>query len=367
MENVKLDKQNKQDTAVIVGGSLAGLMAAIALSEQGIYVTVLEKAKEDVRSGAGLQVDGDSFNQTKIEGKLKQLASYGESTVHLWSSIESRLRQEAHRDPNITLHFSTRVESVDQNQESAWAETEKGQLFEGDILIGADGHRSLVRKKVAPDHPDAEYAGYVVWMSSVPETELPKNKRPNPQGQKVEMLNTVGGLMFGSVIEDEDEVRRIGCTWYDNTKTELLQRTGAVEGKFVHHTLDGSDIPQKDIDVLVDEAKARWPEPWRTATIHAIKSRDFMGIPIKEYVPETLINDRLAIVGDAAHVPAPITAGGFNESLKDAAVLSECASDGLKGSKANETLKEYESRRLKKVQRMVESGRSFSRSFGRYK
>lgn len=366
MTHIKLNKDKQHDSAVIIGGSLSGLMTALALSQQGIRVTVLEKSKEGARSGATLKVDGYSPNQTEIEKKLKLLVSGGETSVELWSSIELRLRNAAHADPNISLRYNTRVLSVDQNEQVAWAEAEDGQLFQGDILIGADGHRSMVRQKVAPSHPHAEFAGYVVWMASFPENELEENKRPVPDEKQVKIFNDIGGFLFGSVIEVENQTRRIGCTWYDNTQTELLYRLGAVEGKFVYYSIQGSDIPEKDLDILAEQAKGDWPEPWRTATLHAIRSRNFIGVPIKEYVPVKLMHGRFAIVGDAAHVPSPITTGGFNQSLIDAAVLSECVSDGLQGSKATTSLEKYESRRLKKVQEMVESGCEFSRSFGRY-
>ena len=366
LTHIKVNKQKQHDSAIVVGGSLSGLMTALALSEQGISVTVLEKSKEGARSGAGIQVNGYSLNQSKIEKKLKQLASGGKSTVELWSSIESRLRKNAHEDPNITLHYNTRVLSVDQNESCAWAETEDGQLFKGDILIGADGHRSMVRKKVAPHHPDAEFAGFVVWMSAFLESELPEDKRPDPHGPQVKIPNSSGGFLFGSVIEVENETRRISCTWYDNTQTELLYGLGAVQGNFVHHSVEGSEIPEKDLDILAGHAEANWPEPWRTATLHAIRSRNLIGVPIKEYVPVKLIHGRFALVGDAAHVPSPVTASGFNEALKDAVVLSECASSGLQGSNSSATLEKYESLRLEKMQQMVESGRSFSKSFGRY-
>lgn len=366
MDHINIIKHKQHDSAVIVGGSLSGLMTALALSQQGIRVTVLEKSKEGLRSGASLHVDGYSINQTEIEEKLKRLVSDGKSSVQLWSSIESRLRKSAHNDPNITLHYNTRVLSVDQDDHSAWSKTSEGKLFEGDILIGADGHRSMVRKHVAPQHPDAEFAGYVVWMTSFPENELPENNRPDPNGKQVKILNPIGGSLFGSVIECENETRRIACTWYDNTQTELLYRLGAVQGKLVHHSVQGSEIPENDLDILAEQAKINWPEPWRAATLHAIQSRNFIGVPIKEYVPVKLMHGRFAIVGDAAHVPGPTTTRGFNESLIDAAVLSECASEGLLGPKASEALEKYESLRLIKMQKMVESGRIFSRSFGRY-
>ena len=366
MANINVDKQIKNSSAIIVGGSLSGLMTAIALSHQGIKVTVLEKSKEGSGLGAGLQIHGYSPNQTKIEKKLKQLVSEGESSVQLWSSIESRLRKYALNDPNIDLYYSSRVVSIDQDENSAWAETHSGKLFRADILIGADGHRSMVRKKVAPDHVDAKFAGYVVWMSTFPEDELEKGKRPNANEDQVKIFNNRDGFLFGAVITDSHGSRCISCTWYDNSQTELLYRLGAVQGDFVHHSIHGKEIPHNDIEILANQAKLDWSEPWLSATLHAIQSRNFIGVPIKEYVPEKLTNGRFAIVGDAAHVPSPITTSGFNEALKDAVVLSECASEGLQDFKANTALEKYELLRLEKMQQMVESGQEFSRIFGRY-
>lgn len=366
LNSIKNEIQKDRNTAIVIGGSLSGLMVALALAEEGIQVSVLEKAIEGVRAGAGLRVDGSSFSQSKTEKKLREIVSQGKSTVELWTNIEARLRQEAHNNPKINLYFDTRVIEVNQNETLAWAKTNEDVMFEADILIGADGHSSMVRDLIAPHHQDARFAGYLAWMASVSETELPNNIRFEARGNDVEMFNSSGGFMFASVIESDDKIKRVGCTWYDNTKTSLLERLGAVEGKLVHHSLKGSDLEESDIQALIKEAQLKWPEPWKTITTQAIESRNFIGIPIKEYVPEKLVDKRLALVGDAAHVPAPITASGFNESLKDAAILSDCLAKGLKGNLAITGLKAYESRRLKTVQDMVRSGQSFSRSFGNY-
>ena len=367
MRHLQNDLYWKRDTAIIVGGSLSGLMTAISLAEEDIQVIVIEKTKEGARTGAGLQVDGTTFFQSKTEKRLRNLASSGKFTVELWSSIESRLREEAHNEASISLYFDTQVEAVGQSDQSAWAETDKGDVFYADILIGADGHRSLVREKIAPEKPNADFAGYLVWMASIPESELPEDSRPVRTDGDVKMMNSADGFLFGSVMDDKEGVTRVGCTWYDNSQTELLYRLGAVKDGVVQHTIDGEDLPEADLDELIKKSKTNWPEPWRTATHHAIRSRKFLGTPIKEYVPERLVDGRLGLIGDAAHVPAPITASGFNDSLKDAVVLGECAAKGLEASKAFQALRDYEDERLEKVQRMVESGNSFSRSFGRYR
>src|SRR5699024_10771044 len=95
---------------------------------------------------------------------LRKLASGGKSSVQLWSSIEKRLRNEVEKSSKINLIYHSRVESIDQNEDYSSVMTEAGTHYKSDILIGADGHRSLVRQYIAPNNPDATYAGYIVWI-----------------------------------------------------------------------------------------------------------------------------------------------------------------------------------------------------------
>lgn len=368
-----MERQNhaKKGSAIVVGASLSGLMAAIALAREGICVTILEKSTEDRPIGAGLQVDGAILIQTKTEKLLRNLASRGKRSVQLWGSIESRLRTEARADKRINIHYHTRVQSVDQNNDSTWVVTDRGEQFHGDILIGADGHRSVVRRHVAPHKPNATFAGFIVWIAAVDEKDLPEYARPHSQSQKVTMLDGgIDGFLFGSILDRQDDSlatnnRRIGCAWYDNSRNELFRQLGCIEGMVVQHSLDGTNIPEETLLALIDQASVKWPEPWSSVTVHALKTRNVTGIPIKEYVPDNLVNGRIALVGDAAHVPAPITASGFNESLQDAVALGKSVSKDIKGNEAIKALKKYESNRLSKVQQMVQSGKWFSQSFGR--
>jgi 2-polyprenyl-6-methoxyphenol hydroxylase-like FAD-dependent oxidoreductase len=88
-------------------------------------------------------------------------------------------------------------------------------------------------------------------------------------------------------------------------------------------------------------------------------------LPIGEYIPQKLVNGRIGLVGDAAHLMTPLTAMGFNAALHDAASLADCVSNGVVGEQAAKALLAYESERLKTVRQLVQSGQSFSRSFGR--
>lgn len=370
MNHTNLNNEIEHESAIIVGASLSGLMTGIALAREGLYVTILEKVGEEQRTGSGLQVDGGTFEMSKTGRLLRKLASGGKSSVQLWSSIESRLRTEALQDGKIAIQYNTKVEEVNQDENAAWVVTEHGETLRASMVIGADGHRSLVREHIAPHKPHATYAGYIVWIvDPIDELELPEERRPSPHDLGVNMMHGPNGFMFGNVLVTDDGSssgkRSIGCAWYDNSRTDLLYRLGCVKNNIVHHSLKGPDIPEDTLNELAELTKGYWREPWLSATLHALENRTLTGIPIKEYVPERLVKGRVAIIGDAAHVPAPITASGFNESLEDAIALGKCVAKEMSGNDAIDALEKYENQRLNKVRQMVLSGQSYSRSFGR--
>lgn len=364
-------KNNNRSNAIVVGASLSGLMAGIALAREGLTVTILEKSGDEQRTGSGLQVSGGMFERSKTGKLLRKLASGGKKSVQLWSAIEFRLRRQALSESNITILYNTRVDSVYQDADSTWITTHDGDTFYSDLLIGADGHRSMVREHVSPHNSDAIFAGYVVWIiDTVREDDIPHEHRPVNQGSGVNMFNGPNGFLFGNILDSDDgslgsNNRRIGCAWYDNSRSDILYQLGCVKGDVVQHSLKGPDIPDDTISALMQHANDIWPEPFKSATLYALETRKLTGIPIKEYVPDKLVNGRIALIGDAAHVPAPITASGFNESLEDAVSLGKCVAKGVEGDAAAEALDKYESLRLDKVRQMVLSGKSFSQSFGR--
>jgi len=362
--------EKANESAVIVGASLSGLMTGIALARAGLKVTILERASSKPRSGAVLQVESGDLDRSKTAKLLRNLASGGKRSVEAWSSVQSRLRAEIEKHPEIELRYDTQVEAAHQDSSSAWIVTDKKEIFRGDMLIGADGHRSIVRKLVAPDKPNAIFAGYMIWVAIVEEKDIPKEHRPSLHAPLVDMPNGIGDFLLGSIIPATNGSRalgerRFGWAWYDNTRNDLLRRMGCVKGKMVQHSLNAPDIPEKTLVELSDQAADRWPQPWLAATLHSIETRNLIGTPVSEYIPDQLVNGRIALVGDAAHVLTPLSASGFNNSLQDAATLADCVAKSVNGNSVADALLEYESLRLKYVREAVQSGKAFSQSFGR--
>ena len=317
-----------------------------------------------------LQVESGAVDHTSTARALRQLASGGIRAVEAWSSIQARLRGAAEAAPNIELRYDTRIQAVGQDEAAAWAVTEPGEIVRADLLIGADGHRSTVRRQVAPHKPDATFAGYLIWVALLEEQALPESYRPRPAAPVTTILE--GGaddVYIGSMVVGTDGVgaagrRRLGWAWYDNRRNHLLRRLGCVEGNVVQHSLRAAEVPAQVLAHLKQEA-AQWPTPWQEVTRHSLHTRSFVGLPVAEYVPDTLVAGRMALVGDAAHVLKPITASGFNASLQDAAVLADCLAQAQPGTPTAQTLRTYEAQRLAAVRQLVQSGQAFSRSFGR--
>ncbi|MNQ26923.1 FAD-dependent urate hydroxylase [compost metagenome] len=360
--------ENGTGSAIIVGASLSGLMTAIALAETGMNVTVVEKTGSKPRNGAALQVDSGETDYTLTAQYLRKLASDGKKSVEAWSSVQLRLREAAMGNPKIKLRYSTMITSIGEDGHCAWIEIEKGEILRAEILIGADGYRSKVRKHVSNGNCNSVFTGYMIWVAILEEKDIAEQYRPGLH-TTFDMPNGIGDFLLGSVIAGADGSkaageRRLSWAWYDNTRNDLLRETGCVEGNMVKHSLNAPDIPERTLTELAMQASVRWPQPWLAATLHSINSRNLTGIPVTEYVPDALVKGRVVLVGDAAHVITPLTAMGFNASLEDAATLADCISKERNLDKAAALL-QYESKRLKVVQNLVKSGQSFSRSFGR--
>lgn len=354
-------------TAVIVGASLSGLMTALALSRAGLTVTVLERSGDTGRTGAAIHVE-EKLLERIVGPRLAALGQEIPAGVQTWFTVHAGLREAAGADPNIRLYTHTDVISVDQDNDSAWATTRAGDRFSADIGIGADGHRSVVRQRVCPQSPDARFAGYLIWLGVAQESALPSNFR-----WPTDVAYLEGGdfILLGYPLPSADGSlrkgsRKLGWAWYDANRNGLLEESGCVAEDVVHHTLRAGDVPEAVYHDLAEQARKRWPAPWRDTILDCIGRRAVIGTPIAEYVPERLTRGRLALVGDAAHVPTPMTGKGFGASLQDALAIADAASNGVRGSAGQEALYRYEQQRLQSARSLVKGGQQFSRSFAQY-
>jgi 3-hydroxybenzoate 6-monooxygenase len=187
---------------VIVGGGIGGLTAALALSRTGRRVHVVEKAEAFGEIGAGLQL---APNAMHVLDELGLLAEIGKEAVFparlqwmdaltakpitaidLGAAFRRRFGQPyivTHRgdllaallaacraETLLSLEPSREVVAVEDRGEAARVRFADGAVYEAEILIGADGLHSLVRRSISDDAPICD--GCVAYRGTMPMAEV---------------------------------------------------------------------------------------------------------------------------------------------------------------------------------------------------
>ena len=194
---------------IVVGGGIGGLAAAVALSQQGVHVTVLEQATELGEIGAGVQLGPNAFAALDALGvgeNARKRAVFTERLIMMdavdGSEVGSFPVGQAFRDrfqnPYAVIHradihtsmleatqgsnliqveTSTKVVSVSQDDQGVTSVDQNGRIFKADALVAADGVRSVIREKLFNDPP--RISGHVVYRAVVPVAEMPLDLQIN--------------------------------------------------------------------------------------------------------------------------------------------------------------------------------------------
>ena len=180
--------------ALVIGGSLGGLLAAHLLRDVGWEAVVFERNAEDLTGrGAGVSthpqlvdilarigIDFDDSMGIKVDtlicldrsGRI-YLQDKTARTMSSWGRLYRSLRD---RLPADSYRLGMSLTHVEQNRQEVTAVFAGGTRERGDLLIGADGVRSTVREQFLPAL-EPNYAGYVAWRAMLDESEIPADIR----------------------------------------------------------------------------------------------------------------------------------------------------------------------------------------------
>lgn len=170
-------------TVLIAGGGIGGLSAAASLAGLGFRVKIFEQADDFREVGAGIQVGPNGIRAIKSLGLLPQVNEFTwhPSALIMRDAFDAsdicriplgeRFRQRFHEpyavihradllgvllqacrdNPLIELSTCARLAHIDELNQGVRITLEDGRRFEGDLLIGADGLRSVVRQTIIGD------------------------------------------------------------------------------------------------------------------------------------------------------------------------------------------------------------------------
>ena len=294
--------------AVVIGGSLVGGSAAIMLHRAGWDVTVLERSSRDsTAEGSGIGVDRRLLARL-IGGDARSLPALQRSFEQTtWSLVHDFVMERLRATPAIHLRRGSRVKRVDPAGFVTLEVASGSEAQTADLVVGADGYASTARAAVAPEHPDARYAGYLMWRGLIEEHQLVTGFSDSDLDfaeRRVHGARLVTFGVPGAAGEVEPGARRASFSWFDPTATAMLRHLAPLRDHVTTATLRGTDVPDGVLRELI-EATRHWPRPWGPAIRARLSERRFIGTPISEYLPDRLTRGRIALIGDAAQAGRP--------------------------------------------------------------
>jgi 2-polyprenyl-6-methoxyphenol hydroxylase-like FAD-dependent oxidoreductase len=355
---------------VVVGGSLVGLSVAVALSRLGAEVTVAERSPAKTVSGGGLGADVALLRQvTGIDADPPVLHGVDRDTT-AWHLLQGWLEDRAGQLPAVSVRRDTEVVAVEPGgaHQCAVVRIAQGDAIEADMVVGADGARSTVRGTVDPRHPDASYAGVLLWRALVDEQAMPAGVALPPVGEPSREAyagpyRLVTYLVPGAGGETAIGHRRLNLVWYDPEERDLLYQAGLLDGDVAHGSVMPGALPAPVRRRLADFAAAWWPRPWREALAVALETGGVFGTPIVHYKPARLVVGRVALAGDAAHAASPMIGGGFNQGLYDVQALAQALGNADSLDAVPAALARYERLRLAGAVRHVTASEQATQSY----
>jgi 2,6-dihydroxypyridine 3-monooxygenase len=336
--------------AVVVGGSLGGLNAALWLGDAGWDVTVLERSASPLEGrGAGIVlhpatvrylVEHGVADLAEISAPVEWLRYLGAgdtvlsqapcrfrftSWTTLYRSLLGRLDRSRYRmgtevvDVECGETRCSATQGVGDHDANPVAVTAQGERFEADLVVAADGVASAVRGLLLPAVRPS-YAGYVGWRGTVGEDRLSTETSGALHEAITYHLMPASHILAYPIPNVDGTVtpggRQFNWVWYRNV----------VEGEPLDDLMTGTDGRRHPLSLPPGLARPPHVDDLRTAAeqlpaplaeIVLGTAEPFVQVIVDVAVPRMVVG-RVCILGDAAFALRPHAAVGTAKAAEDA-------------------------------------------------
>jgi len=341
---------------IVVGAGIGGLTAAAALARAGIHVDVVERAPllREVGSGLGIMTNAvRALRSIGIRGELERHGQVvedfqfrtargalitsmplkevsdelGAPSVSIHRAALQRVLVSAAEAAGAQLHLGASCRYVEPGAGTVRVHLEDGRTLAADVLIGADGIHSVVRKQLFGNEP-LSYAGYVCWLATTP--------FQHPRFTRGYVGHYWGrGKRFGLVDIGAGQVY-----WWatQNTRDPASQTGVPLRQRALACVAGWADEVVRAVEATPDSAVLEVPA----------QDRPFRSV---------WGSGRITLLGDAAHPMLTSLGQGACMAIEDGVVLARCLQvrrDPI------ESLRVYEARRRRRTRGMVQRSRLLS-------
>src|SRR5699024_1638292 len=335
-----MNSNNKHHHIAIVGAGLGGLTAAAFLEKEGIDYHVYEQAAKLEEVGAGINLDSNAtriLKQLGLEEKLMEVSVPLDQVWEFRNWIDGEVLYQEPFDtkfetPHVVVHrgdlqnilkqaipqekisLNNRCVEVDQSDSQARVTFDNGVTIQADVVVGADGPHSAVRKAVV--NPPPENFRGAIYRSLIPIEQIPLNQRvPNRTAW-------IGGRNFfmrypvsnGKLLNIAAGVHR--DEWNYNSS-----RVSAKVEDFLNEFNDWDDNIKSLIQTCPESELWAWYDM----------------DPLERWSL-----NRITLLGDAAHFMLPYLGQGAAQAMEDATVLAGRLNNMSENTNVAELLKQYE-------------------------
>ncbi|MBU9133420.1 FAD-dependent oxidoreductase [Burkholderia multivorans] len=311
------------DKVLIIGGGIAGMSAAILLSRQGIAVELVEANPQWSADGAGITISGPTLRALREVGVIGQVLQRGGT----WNAVDicdatgkrnatvpvapavgaeelpgcagimrttlAEILSHATRAAGVTVRLGTSFEHIEQDPEGVEVLFTDGARRRYDLVIGADGVNSAVRKHVFPELAGPRFTGQGSWRAVVPRRH--ENSTIYMGATTKAGMNPISSTeSYLFVLDRRDDMDFIAPEKWPYMLAQLLQEFGGTIGEFREGLLDGSLANTRVL--------------YRPLVGHIIDARWHKG--------------RVVLLGDAVHATTPHLASGAGIAVEGAIVLA---------------------------------------------
>jgi 2-polyprenyl-6-methoxyphenol hydroxylase-like FAD-dependent oxidoreductase len=322
----------------IAGGSIGGLCAGLALRGAGFDVQVYERSSGSMEPrGAGIVVQSELIDLLRTHGASALPTTHCTVRRYLtpdgdegqvqhapqdFTSWEAIYRALAEAFPADRHHRGAAVTDFDDREGVVQAHVNGHGWVEADLLVAADGAQSPTRRRFLPDL-SSTYAGYVAWRGTLDEADAPPDLvRFFDDAFTFCEARSTGHILAYFIPGDgaDPGKRRLNWVWYVGVgEADLPRLLVDRDGRQHHASLPFGGTPDAAISDLRDLA-LREVHPMLAALV-AATPQPFLQT-IVDVIPTRTVFGRVCLLGDAAFVVRPHTAGATAKAAHDAATLA---------------------------------------------